>query len=222
MDPLSIAASIIAIVGGISATSKTIKTIKGLPKAFDEVQNDFPLALSILRGAQNSLLDGQEITEDEKDAVLAVLQPCHDKAKELKRVFDEVRAECEKDKDAKDWAKLRTAYHKALRGVKASRVEHLMMDILEGLKKLAFSQVFKSATQHDIQTLEKAIRDLSKVEPSLPDSEFGTDGQIHASQHNAPGAMAQQNNVQGGINTINSGKYVATGTGHTFHYGKDS
>jgi hypothetical protein len=222
MDPLSITASIIGIIGGISAVSKTIKTIKGLPKAFDEVQKDLPLVLSILRGAQDSLIDSQEISDDEKNAVVAVLQPSRDKAEELKRIFDDVRAECEEDKDARDWAKLRAAYRKALRGVKASRVEHLMMDILEGMKKLALSQVFKSATQHDMQTLEKAIHDLSKVEPSLPDSEFGADGQIHASQHNASGAIAQQSNVQGGTNTFNSGKYVATGTGHTFNYGKDS
>jgi hypothetical protein len=214
MDPLSITASIIGVIGGISAISKTIKTIQGLPKAFDEVQNDLPLVLSILRGAQNSLLDGQEITDDEKNAVLAILQPCLD--------FDEVRVECEKDKDAKDWAKVRAAYHKALRGVKALRVEHLMMDILGGMKKLALSQVFKSATQNDIHTLEKAIHDLSEVDPSLPDSEFGADGQIFASQENASGAIAQQNNVQGGTNSFSSGKYVATGTGHTFNYGKDS
>jgi hypothetical protein len=222
MDPLSITASIIGIIGGISAVSKTIKTIKGLPKAFDEVQKDLPLVLGILRGAQDSLIDSQEISDDEKNAVVAVLQPSRDKAEELKRIFDDVRAECEEDKDARDWAKLRAAYRKALRGVKASRVEHLMMDILESMKKLALTQVFKSATQHDMQTLERAIHDLSEVEPSLPDSEFGTDGQIYASQHNASGAIAQQSNVQGGTNTFNAGKYVATGTGHTFNYGKDS
>jgi hypothetical protein len=222
MDPLSITASIIAIIGGISAISKTIKTIEGLPKAFDEVQKDLPLVLGILRGAQNSLLDGQEITDDEKNAVVAVLQPSRDKAEQLKRIFDDVRVECEKDRDAKVWAKFRTAYHKALRGVKALRVEHLMMEILEGMEKLALSQVFKSVTQNDIQALEKAIHDLSKVEPSLLDSEFGTDGQIFASQENASGAIAQQNNVQGGENTFNSGQHVVTGTGHTFNYGKDS
>ncbi|KAH7400586.1 putative kinesin [Phaeosphaeria sp. MPI-PUGE-AT-0046c] len=73
-----------------------------------------------------------------------------------------------------------------------------------------------------MQTLENAIYDLSSVEPSLPDSEFGTDGQIHAYQHNASGAVAQQSNVQGGTNTFNSGTYVATGTGHTFHYVKNN
>lgn len=222
MDPLSITASIIGIISGISATSKTIKTIKGLPKAFDEVRKDLPLVLGILRSAQNSLLDGQEITDDEKNAIVAVLQPSRDKAEELKRILDDVQAGCEKDKDAKDWTRIRTAYRTALRGVKASRIELLMIDILEGMKKLALSQVFKSATQHDVQTLEKAIHNLSKVEPSLPDSEFGTDRQIHATQHIATGAIGQQPNVQGGTNTFNSGKYVAAGTGHTFHYGKDS
>lgn len=222
MDPLSIIASIIGIIGGISATYKTIKTIRDLPKAFDEVQNDLPLVLRILRSAQDSLCDGQAMPDDEQDAVLAILQPSLDKAEELRRVFDEVKKDCEKDKDAKDWAKVRVIYHKALRGRKASRVEQLMMDVLSGIKKLALSQSFKSASQHDIQTLEKAIHDLSKVDPSLPDSEFATDGQIFASQENASGAIAQQNNVQGGVNSFSSGKYVATGTGHTLNYGKDT
>jgi hypothetical protein len=97
-----------------------------------------------------------------------------------------------------------------------------MTDVLEGMKKLALTHVSKSATQHGMQTFEQAIHDLSKVESSLSDSEFGTDGQINASQHNASGAIAQQSNVYGGTNTFNSGKYVATGTRHTFHYGKDS
>ena len=80
MDPLSITASIIGIIGGVSVMSKTIKKIKNLP-----------LVLSMLRGAQNSLIDEKELTDDEKKAVLAILQPSHDKAKELERVFIKVR-----------------------------------------------------------------------------------------------------------------------------------
>jgi hypothetical protein len=91
MDPLSITASIIGIIGGVSVMSKTIKKIKNLPKAFKEVQNNLPLVLSMLRGAQNSLIDEKELTDDEKKAVLAILQPSHDKAKELERVFIKVR-----------------------------------------------------------------------------------------------------------------------------------
>jgi hypothetical protein len=137
MDPLSITASIIGIIGGVSATCNTIKEIKGLPKAFDEVQNDLPLVLRTLQSAEDRLRDDQETTEDEKNDVVAFLLPSHDKAHELQRVFDEVKKECEKDKDAKDWVKARSVYHKALRGMKASRVEQLMKDILGGMKKLA-------------------------------------------------------------------------------------
>ena len=78
MDPLSITASIIGIIGGINATYKIIKTIKDLPKAFDEVQNDFPLVLRILRSAQDRLCDGQEISDDERDAILVILKPSCD------------------------------------------------------------------------------------------------------------------------------------------------
>ncbi|CAN9172024.1 unnamed protein product [Alternaria alternata] len=221
MDPLSITASIIGIIGGVSATYKIIRTVKGLPKAFDEVQNDLPLVLRTLRSAQDRLCDDQEITEDERNDVVAILQPIHDKAQELQRVFDEVKKECENDKDSNDWVKVRSVYHKALRGMKASRVEQLMKDILGGMKKLALSQAFKSASQHDMktleETLEKAIRDISNVEPSLPDSEFDNDGQIFASQQNAPGAISQQNNVQWGTNTFISGENNISGSGHNIN-----
>jgi hypothetical protein len=81
--------------------------------------------------------------------------------------------------------------------MKASRVEQLM-DILGGVEKLALSQVFESASQHDIRTLEEAIHDLSKVDPSLPDSEFGANGLIIAAQSIAAGTIGQQISTQGG------------------------
>jgi hypothetical protein len=221
MDPLSIAASTITILGAISTTFKTLKTIKQLPEAFDKVQNDLPLVEGILRSAENRLGDDQNATDEDKNAALQVLRPTFEKAQELHRVFNAMQDECKKDQGAKDWAKLRGVYHKAVRGFKASRVEHLMKDILENMKKLALSQIFKSADQFDIQALEKAIQDLANVEPSLPDSEFLPDGQIAASQDIAEGGFGMQNNIQGGTNTFTQAKYSATGKGHSINYGKD-
>jgi len=221
MEPVSVTASFIGIIGGISATYRTIKTVKGLPKAFDEVQNDFPLVTRVLSHVHATLCDSQDITDDEKDAIMTMLQSSRSAAEELKRVFEEVKTECERDSGAKDWARFRVIYHKALRGMKASRVERLMLEILSGLKKLALRQIFELASQHDIQPLDKAIQDLAKVDPSLPDSEFGGEGQIIASQHNASGAIASQNNVHGGGNNFYSGKYVTPGTGNNFYDGKD-
>lgn len=222
MDPLSIIASVIGLLGAMTTTYTTIKKIAGLPKAFDKVRDDFPFVQSIFRDAQNRFIDGQQPSDQESKAALAIVNPCHDKVKELKRIFDEVEAECKKDQDAMDWARIRVAYHKALRGSKAQRVESLMKDILQDLQKLALSQLFKSAMKKELQAIEKAIEELSKVEPSLADSEFESRGDIYASQTVAEGATAQQNNSQGDGNTFNSGKYVATGSNHTINYGKDS
>ena len=162
---------------------------------------------------------------DEKDDIQRILKPSHDKARELQRVFDEVQKGCEIDKNAKDWARLRSVYRKALRGTKASKVEQLMADILDSMKRLALSQVFKLAQQDDLITLrtkvETAIQELSNVDPSLPDSEFGADGPLFASQDNA--SNSQQYNVTGGASTFYSGQNSGqnyTGDGYTFNYGK--
>lgn len=221
MDPLNIIASVIAICGAITKTYETIDKITGLPKAFDQVQKDLPFVRNILDRAQERL-NNSEPTDDQRKAILAVAKPCDDKAKELKRIFDELETKCKQDQDVKSWARVRLLYREALRGVKAHRVESLMNDILKGVEKLAWNEVFRLAMQEDLEGIQKAIEELSKVQPSLDDSEFDTIGTIHAGQTVAQGATAQQNNSQGHDNTFNSGKYVTSGSGHTFNFGKGS
>ncbi|OBT58317.1 hypothetical protein VE04_01787 [Pseudogymnoascus sp. 24MN13] len=204
MDPISILASAITFIGAITKTYETINKISGLPKAFDIVKEDLPLVQRILENAQNSITSSKP-SEEESQAILAIIKPSNEKAKELKRIFDEVQAQCKGDQDAKDWARVCAIYHKALRGIKAHRVETLMDEILKGMKKLALSQVFKSAMQEDLKAIEKAIEELSKVEPSVTDSEFDSPGTIHASQAVQTGASGQQNIPQGGVNTFYGG-----------------
>lgn len=221
MDPVGTIASVIGIVGAIAKTYETIDKIAGLPKAFDEVKKDLPLVRSILEDAKESLSDS-ELPSEQSHAILAIVQSCNDKAKELKRIFNEVQTKCKEDEHAKDWTVVRVVYRKALRGIKAHRVETLLHEILDGLKKLALSQVFKSTVHKDLKAIETAIEELAKVEPSLVDSEFDSPGTIHASQKVEQRATGQQNNSQGNDNTFNSGKYVTTGTGHTINFGKGS
>ncbi|KAK7432962.1 hypothetical protein QQZ08_000433 [Neonectria magnoliae] len=221
MDPVGTIASVIGIVGAIAKTYETIDKIVGLPKAFNEVKKDLPLVRSILEDAKQSFVD-PEPPDEQLQVILAAVSSCSDKATELKRIFDEVKERCKEDEHAKDWTVVRVVYRKALRGIKAQRVETLMNEILEGLKKLALSQAFKSTIRKDLKAIEAAIEELAKVEPSLVDSEFDSPGTIHASQRVEHGATGQQNNSQGNDNTFNSGKYVTSGTGHTFNFGKDS
>ncbi|KAH8661760.1 ankyrin repeat protein [Ilyonectria robusta] len=209
MDPLSIVASVIGIVGATTKTYETIDKITGLPKAFDQVQKDLPLVRKILERAQERL-NNSEPTDDQRKAILAIAKPCDDKAKELKRIFDELETKCKEDQGAENWARVRVWYREALRGIKAHRVESLMEDILKGVEKLAWNEVFKLAMQEDLEGIKKAIEELSKVERSLEDSEIDTQGAIHASQTVAEGATAQMYNTQGGSHTFNSGKYITT------------
>lgn len=221
MDPLSVTASTIGIIGAAVATYETIDKIVNLPKTFDEIKRDLPLVQSILLDAQESL-DGLDLSDEQTQNILTILKPCNEAANELNRIFEAVQIQCEKDQGEKDWRRLRVVYHGALRGRKAHRVETLMHTIMNSLKKLALSRVFKTPMQNDVKAIETALNKLSKVEPSLEDAEFDHPAPINASQAVAEGASAYQNNSHGHNNTFNSGKYVTSGSGHTFNFGKDS
>jgi hypothetical protein len=223
MDPLSAIGSLVGIIDAIFSTYKTIKEITGLPKAFDEIGKGVPLIQCILRDARERLVEGPDVTDEEANVVEAILTPCHDKLLKLQQIFKQVAKAAKKEERSKDWAKIWAAYGKALRGIKAHRVETLMSDIMEGVKKLALSQVFKTVMKKDLAGIEEAIEKLSEVPQSLPDSEIETAGTINATQTVATGAYGQQNNTQGGVNTFNHGKFLATGEGQTqnIHYGKE-
>ncbi|KAK3360762.1 hypothetical protein B0T25DRAFT_565638 [Lasiosphaeria hispida] len=179
------------------------RILSSLPEAFRKIRDGLPFVQKVLQDARKKI-DGQQLSNEESKATLAIIDPCHDKAKELKRIFDEV-VEYTKDQDTGDWARIRAAYHKALRGIKAHRVKILMKDILEGLQKLALSQLFISVMQKHLKAIEKAIEELSNVEPSLANPEVENSGAIYGSQTVTEGAIAQQNNSQGDGNTFNSG-----------------
>ncbi|KAK7416538.1 hypothetical protein QQX98_005142 [Neonectria punicea] len=214
MDPLSIIASVVGIVDAITRTYETIDKITSLPEAFNKVKKGLPLVQNILEGARERL-NNSEPTDDQRKAILAIAEPCDDNVKELKRIFDELETKCKEDQGAKNWARVRVWYRDALRSIKAHRVESLMTNILKGVEKLAWNEVFKLATQEDLESVKQVIEELSKVEPSLDDSDFDTTGAIHANQTVAEGANAQQNNTQGGSHTFNLGPSGNSGNSGT-------
>ncbi|KAK4073270.1 hypothetical protein Purlil1_13125 [Purpureocillium lilacinum] len=217
MDPLSVIASVIAITGAIATSCKTIGNISGLPKAFRQVQNDLPLVQRILDDASQKLR-GVDHTDDQRDAIMAVAKPCLANAEKLKLIFQELESKCKQDEEA-TWTRARVWYREAIRSLKAHRVESLMSDVLKGVEKLVWNELFRQATQKDVDDIKRAIKELSEVEPSLDDSELANAGVIQASQEIRDGAKGQQNNVQGGTNTFHSGEgHVFTGpmSGVTF------
>ncbi|KAJ4179674.1 hypothetical protein NW759_017285 [Fusarium solani] len=220
MDPLSIIASVIGIVGAISATCKTISKITDLPKAFNQVKRHLPLVQKTLGDARKRL-DSTTLTDDQRESILDTVNHCADKAKELKRIFDALENKCKQDQDAKSWVGVRAWYRDALRGIKGHRVESLMNDILEDVKRLGLHEIFRLATQEDVKEIKKALEELSKVEPSLDDEEIESRGSIYATQTVIEGAFGQQINPSGGSHKFYSGKYII-GDSSTVHFGTEN
>lgn len=221
MDPLSTIASVIANIGAISTTYETIGTIAGLPKAFDQVEKHLPLMQRMLEDIR-SRLSSTTINNGQRESILAILGDCDDRVKELKRIFYALEKRFkENHQRARSWARVRGWYREALYGIKGHLVETLMKGILEDVEKLSLHEIFRLATQEDAKHIREALEELSKVEPSLDDSEFESRGSIHASQTVAESAFGQQNNPSGGSNSFISGKYNVTGANATVSFGKD-
>ncbi|KAM0332957.1 hypothetical protein ACHAQA_001613 [Verticillium albo-atrum] len=223
MDPLSVVASTIGVLQSVPFTYQSIAKINDRPKAFDQVVKHPPLVQRILRNARNRLEEvPAPLDQEEHAAILDILKACDDKAKELDRIFKAIDSKCKQDQEITTWLRARPWYRNAVRGIKANRVEALMNAILEHVERLALQEIFRLATQDDVQAIKKAIEDLAAVEPSLDDSEFDSKRTIHATQSVAAGAYGQQNSPGGGVNTFVSGKYNITGSNATVNFGKEA
>lgn len=173
MDPLSIIAGIIAIVDSILSTYSAIREIKGLPKAFEEVERNLPLVKETLQIAEQQLHNNSP-SDAEKRAIEPIIIACESKLKELHKVLTKIQKQKkEGNGEIKDWSSLAKLYQKVVVPMgKAHRVESLMSAMIGSLKALAIHQMFKAATQPQVGKLEEAIKKLSQVEPSIPDSDF--------------------------------------------------
>ncbi|KAF4947314.1 hypothetical protein FSARC_14009 [Fusarium sarcochroum] len=176
MDPLSIIAGIIAIVDSIIKTCNTIRDFQGLPNAFEEVAQNLPLVKETLEIAHRQVQQNNpDVTE--KRAIEPIIKGCQDKAEALNNIFQKIQKKKEQNEETKDWSRLSKFYHNVVVSMgKGHRVETLMGDMMNKLKVLAVHQMFQAATQIQIEKLEKAIKELSQVEPSLPDSDFEASG----------------------------------------------
>jgi hypothetical protein len=205
MDPLSITAATIAIIGSISSTYNTIQHLRGLPKAFKEVGQNLPLVKETLDLARGQL----QTTSDEsvKKAIEPVITACQERAIALKDIFDKLDKAMEQQKDANEWSALVNLYRKTVVYLgKSHKVETLMQELLDNLRCLAIHQLFKVNNQGLATKLENAINELSAVEPSLPDSDFETK-EVNVTQTNS-------DNARGFVST---GGHQENTMGHKFH-----
>lgn len=194
MDPLSIIASTITIVQSISLIYKAIQHAKGLPKAFNEVNQSLPLVIETLEAAHSQLRVAPP-DEASAKAIEPVIKGCQEKANALLVIFQKIDSGRTEAKDGWVLEFYRTI---VLSGGKSHRVETLMQDILKGLKMLSLNQLFKTATQSQIARLEEAIHGLYKVQPSLPDSDFDDSGMLNVTQNVAHEGTGNQAVNRGG------------------------
>ncbi|GAB1315143.1 hypothetical protein MFIFM68171_05353 [Madurella fahalii] len=157
MDTLSIIASTIAILQAIASTYKAIQHLRGLPKAFDEVNRSLPLVEDSLVVARDRIRD-VDLDESTRRAIEPVISSCQEKAKALLEIFQRV----DKAKKDANGSALDTYRARMLRLGKGHRVENLMQDILRGLQALAINQSLRAATHAQVARLERAISVLSQ------------------------------------------------------------
>lgn len=203
MDPISIAGAAVTAVTVLSDTYKTIKRITGLPKAFDVVNDSLPLLQATLEATKARL----QLPEAPKvfEAIEPTIRKCKEDTEKLREIFQKIEQECgELSGNWEDCYKI--VYIKWLKSTKAGKVEDLMADVWKNVDKLSVFHIFQNlVTEDDLGKIESVRDELSKVEPSVADSELDT-GSIHASQ-NVTGDNAQQNNTVGG-----SHKFIAGGS----------
>lgn len=147
----------------IVAAYDSIKDLRGLPEAFQEVNKRLPLVEQTLRDAK-SPAKKLKSTKDVK-ALESVLYRCDKKADKLLQIFAKVG---EKSKDQYDSSVYRAVVIKQGK----YRVETLMDGILEDLGVLVAHSIFPAETQRQVQPLAKAREELAMVSPSLADSDL--------------------------------------------------
>jgi hypothetical protein len=218
MDPLSIIASAISIIEGIYVAYGAVEEIAGLPAAIDAVRSKVPIAEQTLRAARTRLRRDPEPSDEEMAAIVAIIKPCEEKTSQLKSIFEKLGDKAKKDAS---WEKVRRAYLSVLAGLKGNRVESLMQDIMKGMETLANYQVFQTAMKDDLVEIEKAIKELSAVLPSMDESDIVASNAMNATQNIHDNGRGWLTTVEGEGHTVNAGEYVAAGTGHHIYFGKE-
>lgn len=232
MDPLSIIASTLAILDGVSDAYTGIQKLVNLPKAFKEVNSQLPLAEDLLEAAKAGL----KVNEDEKPAISDCLKACRRQADTLRTIFEDLKDTATEslDKDSKgqvEWSasNLVNAYKTRLlrfkRMAKANKVEKLMKDIMEKLKTLSTYQSFKTPAiwQDKIEEITASIDALTTVtekHPSIDDDDLPDDNNERFQQNIHDNATGFQNiNQRDGYMPVATGNYNNFGPNAHNHYG---
>jgi len=193
---LGMISAIIAIIDTTYQVYEAVKDEAGLPTNFKKSAAKLPLVSKLLEDAERYAKAADEATET---AFTPTLEDCKAQATQLQELFEKVMPE----EGESRWDR----YAKAARTIgKCGPVENLVKGILDGLQLLAtrFPEVTTPRTK---EQLAKAVEEVTKMEPSLPD---GFE-QMPAYAHYVSGA---QNNITG--QHINSGGNQMYGSGQQY------
>lgn len=192
-----------AIISIIEATNKVYEAVKdeaGLPKNFKKSATKLPLISKLLEDAERYVEAADEAT---KTAFTPTLEDCKAQAIHLQRLFEMIIPE----EGESRWDR----YAKAARTIgKGGRVENLVGGILDDLQLLAtrFPEVTTLRTK---EQLAKAVEEVAKMEPSLPDGFEQMPAYAHygsGPQNNNTGVGIQHNNSGTGHQNSGSGTMV--------------
>lgn len=201
---LGIISSIISIIDATKQVYEAVEDEVGLPKNFKKSATKLPLISKLLEDAETYINNAAD--DAIKIAFTPTLEDCKVQATQLQELFAKVMPE----KGDSRWDR----YVKAARTIgKGGRVESLIGGILDDLQLLAtkFPEV---TTPRGKEQLAKAIEEVSKMEPSLPDGFEQMPAYAHygsGAQYNNTGSGIQHNNSGTGNQNSGSGQqYIGT------------
>lgn len=119
---------------------------------------------------------------EQSQALENLVKAYDSKVKQLQKTFDGLR-------DSEDKPVIQAYRTLVTRIGKSVRVESLMADILADLQTMGSGHVFQTATRRQMEGLERAIEDINRADPSLPNSEFEEKAGSH--DHYGEGDMYQ-------------------------------
>jgi hypothetical protein len=208
---LGVVSSVIAVVDGAKQVYDAAANAEGLPEAFREVAERLPIVQNILASAEKHISDG-DIDENSCKAMKPVIERCGKRAENLDKLFRKVIPPGDASRPER--------YLKAVRTLgKGGKVETLMMGMLEDTQLLASDYGLQAFTKDQIEQIAKALKEVSDIKISVPDSEFYDSttttnilGDVHGTQN---------------INNVEGNQYLATGSAKqynatTMSFGKDN
>jgi hypothetical protein len=191
---LGIISSIVEIIDVTKQMYEIIEDDAGLPTNFKKSAKILPLITKILKDAGTYI---EKVDKDTADAFKSTMDDCKVLATQLQELFAKVMPE----EDISRWDRYRKA---AQMIAKDGRVETLVGGFLASLQLLT-TRFPEATTARGKEQLAKAAKEVSKMEPSLPD------GFEEMAAHTNYGSGPQNNNTGRGNQIPDSGQQFIGG-----------